>query len=310
MGKTTLVKKIISDWLSKKDDIKGLNDFAILLNVECRDSIESFKDLWIAQRFKLFDEDTEIADHTIDAYIALLRATNPPLPNREEIKIVIALHDTDGCITYEGIWDPTFQIPQNIGSLLVRFKDHPSLDAFCQSLEKTKQIEFLLIRFSVNDVSSVSRPIPFLEKDPLVYVYVRDVKEEDIEKVGDILRTLQPQDARRSFWAIEFPLCSLGRTRSPEVILRLLASLKGVRVRGSIGFPKEERPNDEALLEEMHLKAKESTGCDDGVECLFLNDVVYLARQVGLKLIKMAGKEEEEEREKEEKGEEEDVHQS
>ncbi|XP_068222079.1 uncharacterized protein [Palaemon carinicauda] len=98
MGKTTLVKKIISDWLSKKDDIKGLNDFAILLNVECRDSIESFKDLCIAQRFKLFDKDTTIRDHTIDAYIALLRATDAPLPNREEIIIAIDLNDTDGLV--------------------------------------------------------------------------------------------------------------------------------------------------------------------------------------------------------------------
>ncbi|XP_068222085.1 uncharacterized protein [Palaemon carinicauda] len=237
MGKTTLVKKIISDWLSKKDDIKGLNDFAILLNVECRDSIESFKDL----------------------------ATDAPLPNREKIKIAIALHDTDGCKEYIGIWDPTFQIPTNIEDLEVKFKDHPSLDVFCQSLEEAKQITHLGIRFSVNDVSSVSHPIPFLEKDPFVYVSVEDVKEEDIEKVGDILRTLQPQDARRSFWLIQFPPCSLGRTRSPEVILRLLASLKGVRVRFYIRFPKEERPDDEALRREMDLKAKESTGCDDGV---------------------------------------------
>ncbi|XP_068222108.1 uncharacterized protein [Palaemon carinicauda] len=169
------------------------------------------------------------------------------------------------CEEYIGIWDPTFQIPPNIRNLRVSLPDQPSLDAFCRSLEKTKEIEYLVIRFSVNDVSSVSRPIPFLEKDPDVDVYVEDVKEEDIEKVGDILRTLQPQDARRLFSEIWFPLCSLGRTRSPEVILRLLASLKGVRVRDDIGFPEEERPNDEALVREMDLKAKESTGCRNGV---------------------------------------------
>ncbi|XP_068222109.1 uncharacterized protein [Palaemon carinicauda] len=169
------------------------------------------------------------------------------------------------CKVYKGIWDPTFQISPNIRNLRVSLPDQPSLDAFCRSLEKTKEIKVLVIRFSVNDVSSVSRPIPFLEEDPDVYVIVRDVKEEDIEKVGDILRTLQPQDARRSFWSIEFPLCSLGRTRSPEVILRLLASLKGVRVRHKIYFPKEERPDDEALVREMNLKAKESTGCRNGV---------------------------------------------
>ncbi|XP_068222086.1 uncharacterized protein [Palaemon carinicauda] len=210
----------------------------VLKNIKCDHSSSR----WIAQRFKLFDKDTIIQDHTIDAYIALLRATDPPLPNRERINITIDLNDSDGlvelqrqlyrhlinpssiclnnhyegdseptveerelirnlltndCITYVGIWDPTFQIPPNIRRLHVRLKDHPSLDAFCQSLEKTKQIRLLIILFSVNDVSSVSRPIPFLEKNPDVYVTVSDVKEEDIEKVGDILRTLQPQDARR-----------------------------------------------------------------------------------------------------------------
>ncbi|XP_068225807.1 uncharacterized protein, partial [Palaemon carinicauda] len=263
-------------------------------------------------RFKLFDWDTTIQNYTIDAYIALLRATDPPLPNRERIKITISLFDTDGlvelqrqlcrhhinpsviylrkhirgdseptveeresiknlltndCKEYRGIWDPTFQIPPNIRNLQVTLPDQPSLDAFCRSLEKTKEIEDLVICFSVNDVSSVSRPIPFLEKDPGVFVFVKDVKEEDIEKVGDILRTLQPQDARRSFGSMWFPLCSLGRTRSPKVILRLLASLKGVRVRHYIQFPKEERPNDEALVREMDLKAKESTGCRNGVLC-------------------------------------------
>ncbi|XP_068221978.1 uncharacterized protein [Palaemon carinicauda] len=290
----------------------GVNDkdsaLRVLKNIKCDHSSSR----WIAQRFELFDKDTRIRDHTIDAYIALLRATDPPLPNREEIKIGINLNDTDGlvelqrqlgrhlinpswiylhnhytgdseptveeresiknlltndCKEYIGIWDPTFQIPPNIEELQVLCKDHPSLDAFCQSLEKTKQIKFLEICFSVNDVSSVSRPIPFSEEDPWVdvVVEVKDVKEEDIEKVGDILRTLQPQDARISFWLIRFPLCSLGRTRSPEVILRLLASLKGVRVRYNIQFPLLERPDDEALVREMDLKAKESTGCRNGV---------------------------------------------
>ncbi|XP_068221975.1 uncharacterized protein [Palaemon carinicauda] len=290
----------------------GVNDkdsvLRVLKNIKCDHSSSR----WIAQRFELFDKDTRIQDHTIDAYIALLRATDPPLPNRERIKIRIILNDTDGlvelqrqlcrhrinpsyihlydhykgdseptveeresiknlltndCKEYRGIWDPTFQIPPNIRNLIVVLPDQPSLDAFCRSLERTKEIESLVIRFSVNDVSSVSRPIPFLEKDPNVGVFVEDVKEEDIEKVGDILRTLQPQNARRSFWSISFPLCSLGRTRSPEVILRLLASLKGVRVRSLIQFPEDERPNDEALLREMNLKAKESTGCRYGVYC-------------------------------------------
>ncbi|XP_068218582.1 uncharacterized protein [Palaemon carinicauda] len=254
----------------------GVNDkdsaLRVLKNIKCDHS--SLR--WIAQRFQLFDKDTIIKDHTIDAYIALLRATDAPFPNREEIDIKINLNATDGlvelqrqlcrhhinpsridlwkhftgdseptvkeresiknlltndCQRYEGIWDPTFQIPPNIERLNVGLTDRPSLDAFCRSLEKTKNVKRLKIRFSVNDVSSVSRPIPFLEKDPLIRVYVPDVKEEDIEEVGDILRALQPQDARRSFRSVHFPLRSLRRTWSPEVILRLLASLRDVRVR-------------------------------------------------------------------------------
>ncbi|XP_068226454.1 uncharacterized protein [Palaemon carinicauda] len=285
----------------------GVNDADSLLRVLKNIKWDHTSSRWIAQRF---NTNTIIEDHTIDAYIAIFRAADPPLPNREEIEITLYLHETNGlvelqrqlcrhlinpsrielwehlfgdseptveeresiknlltndCMVYQGIWDPTFQIPPNIRSLYVRPLDQPSLDAFCRSLEKTKEIGYFGIHFSVNDVSSVSRPIPFLEKDPGVYVSVRDVKEEDIEKVGDILRTLQPQDARRSFGSIKFPLCSLGRTRSPEVILRLLASLKGVRVKYYIEFPKDERPDDEALRREMDLKAKESTGCREGI---------------------------------------------
>ncbi|XP_068222138.1 uncharacterized protein [Palaemon carinicauda] len=166
----------------------GVNDkdsvLRVLKNIKCDHSSSR----WIAQRFELFDKDTRIRDHTIDAYIALLRATDPPLPNREEIKIKIYLNDTDGlvelqrqlyrhlinpscihlynhfkgdseptveeresiknlltndCEEYCGIWDPTFQIPPNIRRLWVRLKDHPSLDVFCQSLEKAKKIRVL-----------------------------------------------------------------------------------------------------------------------------------------------------------------------
>ncbi|XP_068226453.1 uncharacterized protein [Palaemon carinicauda] len=285
----------------------GVNDADSLLRVLKNIKWDHTSSRWIAQRF---NTNTIIEDHTIDTYIAILRAADPPLPNREEIEITLYLHETNGlvelqrqlcrhlinpsrielwehlfgdseptveeresiknlltndCMVYQGIWDPTFQIPPNIRSLYVRPLDQPSLDAFCRFLEKTKEIGYFGIHFSVNDVSSVSRPIPFLEKDPGVYVSVSDVKGEDIAKVGDILRTLQPQDARRSFGSIKFPLCSLGRTRSPEVILRLLASLKGVRVRDEICFPEDERPDDEALRREMDLKAKESTGCREGI---------------------------------------------
>ncbi|XP_068221883.1 uncharacterized protein [Palaemon carinicauda] len=166
----------------------GVNDkdsvLRVLKNIKCDHSSAR----WIAQRFELFDEDTEIEDHTIDAYIALLRATEAPLPNREEIEIRINLFDTDGlvelqrqlyrhlinpsriylnnhfqgdseptveeresiknlltndCKEYSGIWDPTFEIPPNIEWLCVRFKDHLSLDVFCQFLEKTKRISYL-----------------------------------------------------------------------------------------------------------------------------------------------------------------------
>ncbi|XP_068221946.1 uncharacterized protein [Palaemon carinicauda] len=179
----------------------GVNDkrsvLRVLKNIKCDHSSAR----WIAQRFKLFDEDTTIQDHTIDAYIALLRATEAPLPNRERIKIRISLFDTDGlvelqrqlcrhhinpsvielrkhirgdseptveeresiknlltndCKEYRGIWDPTFQIPPNIRNLKVILPDQPSLDAFCRSLEKTKEIEFLgknfLCFFPLSDI--------------------------------------------------------------------------------------------------------------------------------------------------------------
>ncbi|XP_068222155.1 uncharacterized protein [Palaemon carinicauda] len=167
----------------------GVNDkrsvLRVLKNIKCDHSSSR----WIAQRFELFDKETRIKDHTIDAYIALLRATDPPLPNREEIDIQIRLNDTDGlvelrrqlywhhinpsvielrkhflgdseptveerksiknlltndCKEYRGIWDPTFQIPPNIRNLRVSLPDQPSLDAFCQSLEKTKEIQHLV----------------------------------------------------------------------------------------------------------------------------------------------------------------------
>ncbi|XP_068220471.1 uncharacterized protein [Palaemon carinicauda] len=73
----------------------------VLKNIKCDNSSSR----WIAQRFKLFYRDTEIRDHTIDAYIALLRATDAPLPNRERINLIIYLYDTDSCKGYYGIWD-------------------------------------------------------------------------------------------------------------------------------------------------------------------------------------------------------------
>ncbi|XP_068222121.1 uncharacterized protein [Palaemon carinicauda] len=178
-AKTEALELLVRSGVNDKDSV-----LRVLKNIKCDHSSSR----WIAQRFELFDKDTEIGDHTIDAYIALLRATEAPLPNREEIIIGIELNDTDGlvelqrqlsrhlinpswihlynhykgyseptveeresiknlltndCEGYQGIWDPTFQIPPNIAWLRVMFKDHPSLDAFCQSLEKTKQIREL-----------------------------------------------------------------------------------------------------------------------------------------------------------------------
>ncbi|XP_068213726.1 uncharacterized protein [Palaemon carinicauda] len=180
--------------------------------------------------------------------------------NAEETESIKSLLSED-CEKYRGIWNPTFQIPPNVKGLRVRLPDQVSLDAFCRFLQKTKNVELLAIHFSVKDVSSVSHPIPFLKQDPIVIVFVSDVQEGDIEKVGDILRALQPQDARRSFSSICFPRCSKKKRSPRDFLLPMVNSLKGVRVRYSICFREDERPDDEALLEEMDLKAEESTGC-------------------------------------------------
>ncbi|XP_068214081.1 uncharacterized protein [Palaemon carinicauda] len=184
------------------------------------------------------------------------------------IVIIIIIIDIVICEDYEGIWNPTFEFPPNVKQLRVRLPDQVSLDSFCRSLQKTLEIRDLAIHFSAKDVSSVSHPIPFLKKDPRVNVLVSDVQEEDIEKVGDILRALQRQDARRSFTSISFPRFSKKRRSPRDFLLPMMNSLKGVRVRQYICFPEDERPDDEALLREMHLKAKEFTGCRLGVQWL------------------------------------------
>ncbi|XP_068213903.1 uncharacterized protein [Palaemon carinicauda] len=290
----------------------GLEDkdsvLKVMHNIKCSDKVAR----WIAQRFCLIDDNTEITDSSFESYIALLAATDPPLPNRHEIVIFIELNGTisgfevltkhllrhqiyprvirlhrsfkeftsinaeetesiksllsKGCESYIGIWNPTFQIPPNVEGLSGRLPDQVSLDAFCQSLQETKEIRHLEIHFSVKDVSSVSHSIPFLKKDPNIDVFVSDVNEEDIEKVGDILRALQPQDARRSFTSICFPRCSKKRRSPRDFLLPMMNSLKGVRVRLLICFPEDERPDDEALLTEMSLKAEESNGCEFGVQ--------------------------------------------
>ncbi|XP_068213975.1 uncharacterized protein [Palaemon carinicauda] len=299
-----LATKIETLELLEKSGLKDKDSFLkVMHNIKCNDEMSR----WIAQRFRLIDNNTEITDSSLESYIALLAATDPPLPNREEIRIfvyleesissfevltkhllrhqvyprVISLHRSfrkfmsinaeesesiksllsKGCESYRGIWNPTFQIPPNVMALFVRLRDQVSLDAFCRSLPEAKEIHLLVIHFSVKDVRSVRHRIPFLKQDLNIDVLVSDVQEEDIEKVGDILRALQPQDARRSFSSISFPRCSK-KMRSPE---DLITSLKGVRVRSFICFPEDERPDDEAFIREMSLMATESTGCRLGV---------------------------------------------
>ncbi|XP_068213986.1 uncharacterized protein [Palaemon carinicauda] len=300
-----LATKIETLKLLEESGLKDKDSFLkVMHNIKCNDELSR----WIAKRFCLIDDNTKITDSSFESYIALLAATDPPLPNRDEIRIfidleesisgfevltkhllrhqvyprIISLHRSfreftsinaeetesiksllsEDCESYRGIWNPTFQIPPNVKELCVRLPDQVSLDSFCQSLQETKEIQYLDIHFSVKDVSSVSHPIPFLKQDPQVNVLVSDVQEEDIEKVGDILRALQPQDARRSFSSICFPRCSKKR-RSPEDVI---TSLKGVRVIHCIFFPEDETPDDKALLREMYLKATESTGCRWGVQ--------------------------------------------
>ncbi|XP_068213528.1 uncharacterized protein [Palaemon carinicauda] len=294
--------------LLEKSGLKDKDSFLkVMHNIKCNDELSR----WIAQRFCLIDGNTLITDSSFESYIALLAATDPPLPNRDEIRIfihleesisgfevltkhllrhqvyprVILLHSSfkeftsinaeetesiksllsEDCEKYKGIWNPTFQIPPNVKGLRVGIPDQVSLDAFCRSLQETKEIQDLGIHFSAKDVSSVSHPIPFLEEDPNINVLVSDVQEEDIEKVGDILPALQQQDARRSFTSICFPRCSKKRRSPRDFLLPMMNSLKGVRVEEFISFPEDARPDDEALLREMHLKAKESTGCRLGV---------------------------------------------
>ncbi|XP_068213951.1 uncharacterized protein [Palaemon carinicauda] len=335
-----LATKIETLELLEESGLRDKHSFLkVMHNIKCNDMVAR----WIAQRFCLIDDNTRITDSSFESYIALLAATDPPLPNRDEIRIFIDLEESisgfevltkhllrhqvypreiwlkrsyakkeslntvetesiksllsKDCEKYKGIWNPTFQIPPNVKGLGVRLPDQVSLDAFCRSLQKTKEIqdldnivfigfELLLlllfffffffffffkpfslsgIHFSVKDVSSVSHPIPFLKKDPIVIVFVSDVQEEDIEKVGDILRALQPQDARRSFTSICFPRCSKKRRSPRDFLLPMMNSLKGVRVRHLICFPEDERPDDEALLREMDIKEEESTGCILGV---------------------------------------------
>ncbi|XP_068225461.1 uncharacterized protein [Palaemon carinicauda] len=303
-----LAAKIETLELLEKSGLKDKDSFLkVMHNIKCNDEMSR----WIAQRFRLIDNNTLITDSSFESYIALLAATDPPLPNRDKIRISINLKESitgfevltkhllrhqvypreiwlhrsfreftsinaeetesiksllsEDCESYRGIWNPTFQIPPNVKNIGVRLPDQVSLDSFCRSLQETKEIKFLGIHFSVKDVSSVSHPIPFLMRDPKVSVLVSDVQEEDIEKVGDILRALQQQDARRSFTSICFPRCSKKRRSPRDFLLPMMNSLKGVRVKEFISFPEDERPDDEALLREMDLKAKESPGCRNGV---------------------------------------------
>ncbi|XP_068213932.1 uncharacterized protein [Palaemon carinicauda] len=305
-----LATKIETLELLEKSGLKDKDSFLkVMHNIKCNDELSR----WIAQRFRLIDNNTRITDSSFESYIALLAATDPPLQNREEIRISINLEESisgfevltkhllrhqvyprgiwlhrsfreftsinaeetesiksllsEDCEIYKGIWNPTFQIPPNVKELRVGIPDQVSLDAFCRSLQETKEIKFLGIHFSVKDVSSVSHPISFLMRDPNIDVLVSDVQEEDIEKVGDILRALQPQDAMRSFSSIYFPRCSKKRRSPRDFLLPMVNSLKGVRVEDFIYFTEDERPGNQVLRREMDLKAKKFTGCRLGVRC-------------------------------------------
>ncbi|XP_068213904.1 NACHT, LRR and PYD domains-containing protein 10-like [Palaemon carinicauda] len=301
--KIETLKLLEESGLEDKDSV-----LKVMHNIKCSDKVAR----WIAQRFHLIDDNTKITDSSFESYITLLAATDPPLPNRDKIRIfidlkesisgfdvltkhllrhqvyprVISLHRSlreftsinaeetesiksllsNDCEIYRGIWNPTFQISRNVKDLFVWLPDQVSLDAFCRSLQRTKEIGHLGIHFSVKDISSASHPIPFLKQDPIVIVFVSDVQEEDIEKVGDILRALQPQDARRSFYSIYFPRCSKKRRSPRDFLFPMMNSLKGVRVEDCICFREDERPDDEALVREMDLKAKKFTGCSLGVQ--------------------------------------------
>ncbi|XP_068213900.1 uncharacterized protein [Palaemon carinicauda] len=189
-----LATKIETLKLLEKSGLKDKDSFLkVMHNIKCNDEMSR----WIAQRFRLIDYNTRITDSSFESYIALLAATDPPLPNRDEIRIYIDLKESitgfevltkhllrhqvyprriwlhrsfreftsinaeetesiksllsKDCESYRGIWNPTFQIHPNVRILSVMLPDQVSLDAFCRSLQKTKEIRYLVMNSNDHD---------------------------------------------------------------------------------------------------------------------------------------------------------------
>ncbi|XP_068213898.1 uncharacterized protein [Palaemon carinicauda] len=86
-----MATKIETLELLEESGLKDKDSFLkVIHNIKCNDELSR----WIAQRFRLIDDNTEITDSSFESYIALLAATDPPLPNRDEIRIYIDLYET------------------------------------------------------------------------------------------------------------------------------------------------------------------------------------------------------------------------
>ncbi|XP_068214105.1 NLR family CARD domain-containing protein 4-like [Palaemon carinicauda] len=86
-----LSTKIETLKLLEKSGLKDKDSFLkVMHNIKCDDKVAR----WIAQRFCLIDNNTKITDSSFESYIALLAATDPPLPNRKEIRIFIDLKES------------------------------------------------------------------------------------------------------------------------------------------------------------------------------------------------------------------------
>ncbi|XP_068213949.1 uncharacterized protein [Palaemon carinicauda] len=86
-----LATKIETLELLEESGLRDKHSFLkVMHNIKCNDKVAR----WIVQRFRLIDDKTEITDSSFESYMALLGATDPPLPNRDEIRIFIELNGT------------------------------------------------------------------------------------------------------------------------------------------------------------------------------------------------------------------------
>ncbi|XP_068213931.1 uncharacterized protein [Palaemon carinicauda] len=86
-----LATKIETLVLLKESGLRDKDSFLkVMHNIKCNDKVAR----WIAQRFRLIDSYTRITDSSFESYITLLAATDPPLKNRDEIRIFIDLEET------------------------------------------------------------------------------------------------------------------------------------------------------------------------------------------------------------------------